>query len=164
MSTRTIAAAILLVIGIAVFSGICWADGNTPADQNTAFCAPPISRLITGNIGRLLVLRSELNVSNEQREKIRSAVRSHKDEIRPIAATILKKKRALREALLSQNEEAIRSASAELGKSIGDASVVASKVVKDASKVLSPEQLEKIEKYRMAADGASDRWLSEIGK
>jgi Spy/CpxP family protein refolding chaperone len=163
MGTRSMVAACLLAVGIALMAGISWAEGTAAADQSPGF-GSPIARLITGNIGRLLVLRSELNVTSEQRAKIRSAVKSHRDEIRPVAASIVQKKRALREAVLTKNEEAIRSASADLGKSIGDASVVASKVVADVRKVLTPEQIEKIQKFRADADGAADRWLNEIGK
>ncbi len=62
--------------------------------------------------------------------------------LKPVA----EKRRALRDATLAENpnEATIRDAADELGKAIGDAAVVGSKIKAEIHKVLTPEQQEKI--------------------
>jgi Spy/CpxP family protein refolding chaperone len=59
----------------------------------------PLGRLISGNIGRLITLRSEANVTPEQRQKVRAVLTSHKAEIGDVAKDLVAKRRALREAV-----------------------------------------------------------------
>jgi len=155
-----------LVASILAVSAAGWGAQPTGKDDSSAFCAPPIARLIAGNIGRFLIMRSELNVTPEQRSKIAAVVQSHRDEIRPMAKTILEKRTALREAVLATptNEEAIRKAATDLGKAIGDASVLASRVVTEARPALIPEQIKRIRKFRMENDKATLTWVDKIGQ
>jgi Spy/CpxP family protein refolding chaperone len=127
---------------------------------------PPIARVITGNIGRLLVLRSELNVTDAQREQIVGVVKSHRQEIQPVAKAILEKKRELREAVIFKpgDEQAIRKAAENLGKAIADAAVVASRVIGQAKGALTVEQLERIRQYRASCDRAETGWLDRIAQ
>jgi Spy/CpxP family protein refolding chaperone len=166
MKTRTALTALLLTLGIAAPGPSAWAVGTEGNPDGASYSTPPIARLIMGNIGRFLVLRSELNITDQQRQQIRGAVKRHRDEIRPVAQTILEKKRALREAVLTKpgDEEAIRKAASELGKAIGDASVVASKVVAGAKGSLKPEQVERIRQFRVGVDKAETEWLEHMGR
>ncbi|MFZ5830174.1 MAG: Spy/CpxP family protein refolding chaperone [Planctomycetota bacterium] len=106
----------------------------------------PIGKLVSGHIGRLLVLRSELNLTDEQRNKMREAVMSHKGEIAQAAKTVWEKRVALRSAVLSNqtDEAAIRQAADELGKAAGDAAVLAARVAAEVRPVLTSDQQEKI--------------------
>jgi Spy/CpxP family protein refolding chaperone len=155
-----------LVAAILAISAPGWGGQTTGGDDPTFFGASPLKRLIVGNIGRFLVLRSELNVTPEQRSKIAGTVKRHRNEIRPVAKDVLEKRKALREAVLAtpKNEEAIRKAANDLGKAIGDASVLASKVIAEARTALTPEQIERIRKFRMEKDNATMAWVDKIGR
>ena len=112
------------------------------------------------------MLRSELNISAEQRKKIAAEIKSHKDEIRPIAKEIFEKRMALRDAVLNKpgDRQAIMAAANDLGKAIGDTAVLASKVIAKVKPVLTSEQQERIKNFRMANDKATAEWISQIGQ
>jgi Spy/CpxP family protein refolding chaperone len=126
----------------------------------------PFHLFLQGQIGRLMTLRSELDVTPEQRENLQVIVKNHKSEIVAVAKPIVEQKRALRDATLAKepNEAAIRSAADNLGKSIGDAAVLASKLKGEAAKVLTPDQVKKIENFRTESDNAVDSFIAKIEK
>jgi len=66
---------------------------------------------------------------------------------------------SLRKAVLAKDadEAAIRKAAADLGNSIGDAAVLFSKAAGEARPVLTPEQIERLEKFLSERDGAGDK-------
>ncbi len=123
----------------------------------------PLGRLVTGNIGRLLVLRSEANVTPEQRAKIRETVKNHKAEIGNVVKDLIAKRRALREAVQNDkpDESAIQKAGDDLGHSIGKAAVLASKVRGELKPTFTAQQIELFQKYLKERDGSVDRWVQE---
>jgi Spy/CpxP family protein refolding chaperone len=98
----------------------------------------------------------------EQREQIRGIVKSHRREIAAVLRPVADKRRALRDATLAENanEAAIRTAADELGKAIGDAAVVGSKIKAEVRPVLTPEQRDKITKFRQQSESAVDKFLT----
>ncbi len=126
----------------------------------------PVKRLVAGHVGRLLVLRSDLDITDEQKEKVSALVKSRLDEIVPIAKTVIDKRRALREAVLKEpvDEKAIRSAALDLTKSIGDASVLASRVIAEARPVLTAKQVKLIRDFKTEVDKATLDWLNQLGR
>jgi len=126
----------------------------------------PLRSFIQGQIGRLMTLRSELDVTAEQRDAIRKIVENHRSEIVAVAKPIVEKKRALRDATLAKepSDTAIRSAANDLGKAIGDAAVLASKVKGEVAKVLTPEQIQKVEAFRDQSDSAVDGLIQKFAK
>lgn len=126
----------------------------------------PLGRLISGHIGRWMVLRSELNVTDEQKAKLKEAVKPHKTEIAKAAKGVWEKRTALLSAVLAEqpNEEAIRHAADDLGKAIGDAAVLASKVAGDVRPVLSSEQREQLQKFRQDCQAATDKFFQQATK
>jgi Spy/CpxP family protein refolding chaperone len=156
---------VLLVLGMAAVPSI--AAETAKEDGGTQLAGPrPLARLIMGNIGRFLVLRSELNISADQKKKIAAEIKGHKDEIRPVAQEIFEKRTALRDAVLNKpdDRQAIMAAANDLGKAIGDAAVVASKVIAKVKTLLTSEQQERIKNFRMANDKATGEWISQIGQ
>ncbi len=127
---------------------------------------PSLAKLIMGNIGRFLVLRSELNISAEQKKKIAAEIKTHKGEIGPIVKEIFEKRMALRDAVVDKpgDQQAIRAAANDLGKAIGDAALLASKVVAEVKPVLTPEQQALIKNFRIANDKATAEWIGQIGQ
>jgi Spy/CpxP family protein refolding chaperone len=126
--------------------------------------AGPLRMLVSGQFGRLLTLRSELGITSKQREKIRAIVKSHRQEIAALLQPVADKRRALRDATLAENanDAAIRAAADELGKAIGDAAVVGSKIKGEVREVLTPEQREKIKEFRDQSETAVDTFLHKL--
>ena len=123
----------------------------------------PLGRLITGDIGRLMTLRSEANVTDEQRQKVRAVLASHKAEIGEAAKDLVAKRRALREAVKTEtpDEAAIRKAGEDLGRSIGNASVLGAKVRGELRPVFTQQQIETFKKFSGDHEASVDRWLGE---
>jgi len=90
-------------------------------------------------------------------------MKSRRDEIGILAIAIAEKRGTLREAALSEhvNKDEIREAASELGKAIGDATVLASNLLREVRQVLTPDQIEKMEALRDARENAVE-WLKEI--
>lgn len=165
MNTRKTIALLILALGIVPLAAESWAaEPPTEPAGPGGLGMPGLGRLITGNIGRLLVLRSELNMTAAQRHQIQSVVKSHRQEIAPVAKAVVEKKRALREAVMNKagDEKAIRAAADELGKAIGDAAVVASKVIDQSKGSLTHEQLERIQQFRAGCKKAETDWVESI--
>lgn len=166
MKLTRMTAIVVLALGIVPLAFISWAAEPAGETGIASICTPPIARLITGNIGRLLVLRSELNVTYAQRRQIAGVLKSHRQEIAPVAKAIVEKKRALREAVVLKpgDDQAIRKAADDLGKAIGDAAVVASRVIGEAKGALTADQLERIRDFRAGCDKAEMGWVAQIAQ
>src|SRR4051812_17014051 len=82
------------------------------------FADRPLGRLIQGRIGRGMELKSELNLSDEQKEAIKTTLQAHKVEIAKAIEPVTEKKRALRDAVLAEktDEKAIHAAADGVGK------------------------------------------------
>ncbi len=127
--------------------------------------AGPIRRLIIGQIGRLMTLGSDLNLTTDQRAQIRQIVMSHRTEIVAVVKPLIDKRRALRAATNGPNvdEAAIRAASNDLAQSIGDAAVLAAKIKLEVRSVLTPHQTQQIDEFRKQSDAAVDGFVQEFG-
>src|SRR3989304_3950860 len=92
--------------------------------------ARAVRMLVSGQFGRLLTLRSELDVTTEQRQQIRGIVKNHRQEIAAALKPVAEKRRGGGGGALAENanEAAIYAAADELGKAIGDAAVVGAKI------------------------------------
>jgi Spy/CpxP family protein refolding chaperone len=125
-----------------------------------------LGRFVVGQIGRLMVLRSELEITTEQRAEIRDTVKAYRPQIAQVAKPIVERRRALRQAVLSDtpNEETIRAAAEELGKAIGDAAVLASKVCGNVRGMLTEEQIHKIIAFQIETAEAADGLLEQMAQ
>ncbi len=94
----------------------------------------PLGRHTAGSVGRGLVLISELNVTDEQKEQIRNVIVGHKSEIVEMVKTLHAKKCALHDAVMTENpdESAIRKAARERAPQLD----VADRVVRSIHKVV----------------------------
>lgn len=145
------------------------AAAGTPAfvgAHGGCFAKGPLGRMISGNLGRLMVLRSEVNLTDAQREKIKAVVVAHKPEILAEAKAVVEKRSALRNAVLTEtpDEKAIRKAAEELGREIGNAAVLAAKVKGEVAPMLTDEQKALIKTCIADCDKAVGRFFEEAGK
>jgi len=127
-----------------------------------------LGKLVMGRIGRGMVLRSELDLTDAQRDAIRQTLQAHKKEIKQAVAPVVEKRRALREAVLADkpDDSAIRKSANELGSAVGDAGVTLAKIKSElkAKANLTPEQMKKLNEYRSENDAAIDQFLADIDK
>ena len=124
-----------------------------------------IGRFMQAQFGRMMTLRAELNLSDEQREAVRSTLQSHKSEIASAMKPVISARRTLRDAVLAEKPDnsAIRAAADTLGKSVGEAAVTFAKIkVELADKAkLTSAQMEKIAEFRTGTDASIDAFLKE---
>ena len=139
--------AAILVVSVALGA---WALGTGHPTFVGTFLDSPVQRLIAGKIGRFLVFRSEFELRDDQKEKILDILKARKDEILPLADTMLEKRTVLRETILNKptDEQAVRAAATSLSTSIVDASILAAKLVVEAKSVLTEDQWRCILDYR----------------
>ncbi len=124
----------------------------------------PVGRFLTGQIGRLLVLRSRLDVTPEQRTKILAIVRSHRAELARAAKPVTAKRRALREATLAEpiDPARIRAAAEELGKALGDLAIAGARVKAEVKRELSEEQRRTLREFCAENDKVVDAFLDRM--
>jgi Spy/CpxP family protein refolding chaperone len=148
----------------AAFVGGVGAAGSTAADWARGHGdGGPLRALFTGQVGRFMTLRSELDLTAEQKESIHKIVASHRQEIVAAMKPVVEKRRALREAATATNpdEKAIRAAATDLGNALGDAAVLGSKIKAEVVGVLTPEQKQTIDEFRKHSDAAVDHYFDQ---
>ena len=125
----------------------------------------PLGRLITGSFGRLLVLRSELNLTQEQRSQIREVLVSHRAQIAQTVKSVHDKRTVLRDAVLQgQSEDQIRAAAGELGTAIAEASVKAAKLRNQVAPILTEQQQKRIGQFIADQDQAVGKFLDQASQ
>ena len=152
----------LAVVGSLATAAIAVSPNGGP------FCAmrgplanTPLGRTISGCIGRVITLRSDLNVSDEQRQQIRDLLLSHRSEIAETVKSVRDKRVALRDLARSDNasEEQIQAAADALGQAISKAAVKAVALRSEIAPLLTPEQQATIDKFLNENDKAIDSFL-----
>jgi len=116
-----------------------------------------------GFMYRLNLLSEELGLTGDQRAALKSLVRNHRQEIKPLVKAVIAKKRALQEIALGENSDpaAIRLASTDLGNAIAEAAVLGSSLAEKARSILTPEQLTRFREMRQNRQKAFDESLRE---
>jgi Spy/CpxP family protein refolding chaperone len=138
--------------------GMAWLKGHDAADT-------PLGRLVTGSAGRLLVLRSELNLTTEQRSQIREVLVTHRAQIAQTVKSVYEKRNVLRDAVLQgQSEDQIRAAAGELGTAIGEASVKAAKLRNQVAPILTEHQQKRIGQFIADQDQAVGKFLDQASQ
>ncbi|NOZ20042.1 MAG: Spy/CpxP family protein refolding chaperone [Planctomycetes bacterium] len=152
------------MLAIAAVGIIGWTGQSAQALGKGELGGRPMLKEAAETLGRFLILRSQLNVTPEQRGKVRAIMQSHSDEIVPVAKAIVEKNRALRKEVFAEkpDDASIRAAADQLGKAIGDAAVLAAGIRGETRKVMTPEQIEKIEEFRVYKDRAVDSVLERL--
>lgn len=160
---RNLALVSVLVSGLATagvaaapHAGAAWLKGRA-ADT-------PLGRLVTGSIGRWMVMRSELNLTEPQRAQIRDVLVSHRAQIVETVKSLHAKRTALRDTVLQgQGEDQIRAAAAELGNAIAEASVKAAKLRNQVAPILTEDQQKLVGKFIADQDHAVGEFLEQAG-
>ena len=169
MRKRTIALALSLLTlggitgGAATLHAANAAAATNPLAEHSG--KGPLRNFISGQIGRLITLRSELDLSDDQKSQIKAIVVKHREEIVGVVKPLIEKRRAMHEAMLSKDgtdEAAIRAAADSLAKPIGDAAVLGAKIRAEARGVLTPDQLKKVSEFRTQLDAGIDDLIAKM--
>jgi Spy/CpxP family protein refolding chaperone len=162
---------ILLVLGVLAVMGagsftLGVKASDTLADASMRLGDRPFARFIRGQIGRWMVLSSQLDLTDAQKQQIAGVLQSHRAEIVQVVHPLVEKRRALRDLVTAPqpDERAIRAAADDLGKSIGDAAVLASKIKQEIAPILTPEQRQDIRDFRSQTDDAVDQFFAKMAE
>jgi len=158
------------ICGVVIAAGLLLGGVGWAAESATGHRAhpgnSPIGRFFTGQAGRMLTLKSEMNLTDAQRQQIRSVLESHRSEIAAAAKELVTRHRVVQTQVLADkpDEQAIRSATTELGKAIGDAAVLAARIRGELAPILTDPQKKLLESFRIDTMEAVDHWLSEMAQ
>lgn len=123
----------------------------------------PIANFVRQSVRKLVALRTELGVTEEQRAEIKAVVQAHREELVPAIKAAITRRQALREAVLadSPDEQSIRTAADELGKAVGDAAVIASRIAGEVKPILTQEQKTMLQQFHDDRQNALSALLDE---
>ncbi|MEM8680084.1 MAG: Spy/CpxP family protein refolding chaperone [Planctomycetota bacterium] len=126
----------------------------------------PLRRFIMGNIGRLLVLRSEMNVTPDQQTEIRAVLLEHREELAATGKSVRSKRNALRDLVLSSDaqEADIRAAAGDLAQVIGDAAVKAAELRREIAPLLTDQQRARLQEFRDERDQSFNQFFVDVFK
>jgi Spy/CpxP family protein refolding chaperone len=121
----------------------------------------PLGRLISGSVGRLLELRSDLALSDEQRQEVRALFVKHRPEIAATVKAVRDCRTELRDAVLREggDEATIEAAAEKLGDAISEAAVKAAKLRRELAPILTAEQKQRIGEFFSEQDAAVNSML-----
>ncbi|MAT15120.1 MAG: hypothetical protein CMJ46_07600 [Planctomyces sp.] len=110
--------------------------------------AEDFRKMMAGNIGRLMVLRSEVDLTDEQRQELKSIVKNNRPEIKDKVLTLAEARMALVDQVLADNatDDEIKAAADRMGDAIGEAAILARELKGEVKEVLTEEQQTKIRK------------------
>ena len=114
----------------------------------------------------LQVAREELELTQEQEQRIKATLREHKDTLKELIAALHQARSQLRQAIQSPdaNESAVRSAATKVAAVEADLAVERMKLYAQINPVLSGEQLQKLKELRSRFEGSMERAIERLGK
>ncbi len=148
-------AAILAVVLMAGFTAGVIADDQPAAGGRRPHAGPgpggpggPGGRGGPGGIG--FPGLGALDLTDAQREQVRTITQAHRDEMRQIAERVQQAQRAIDEAAngATVDEAGIRARSTELAAALADGAILRGRVHAQIIAVLTPEQQQKLQEQR----------------
>ncbi len=157
---------VILSVAALALGATAWAaTAAAPAWQPGFATGPrgPVRNLVQATLGRILTLRADLDVTPEQRMAIREVVEGYRPAIRPMLEKMVASRRALHETVVAEqpNEAAIRHAAADMGATITEAALLASRVAAEVRPLLTAEQIARLQEFKVDQQFAVDTWLQK---
>ena len=109
----------------------------------------------------ILHILGKLDLTDEQKESVKKITEEAKEKNKTAAEAVIEARKALREAVEKGDEEAVRKAATELGKALGDQAVLKVQTMASIKKVLTPEQLQKLEELKAKMKERAEEALDE---
>jgi Spy/CpxP family protein refolding chaperone len=104
--------------------------------------------MMPGPAGMIRLHLGPLNLTDQQREQVRSILANHKADFQGLNQRAEPARKAMDEAIVAGDEAAIRQRGAELGAIQTDRALLAARVRAEVFKVLTPEQQQKAQTLR----------------
>lgn len=101
-----------------------------------------------GPMARLGFRLGQLNLSDDQKQQVKSILQNHKADFKALADRAMPARRALADAIASGDEAAIKQRSADVAAVQTDRALLAAKLRNEVFKVLTPEQQQKAQAMR----------------
>jgi Spy/CpxP family protein refolding chaperone len=116
--------------------------------------AAPEERTREVFIEKLKSLRSDLDLSSDQKDKIRSIIKSHQANLKAQWSSGKAARESMKKANLNHGPDSAetRAAADAIGTIARNRSLLLAKIATEVRPVLNPEQLEKFEKARLEFD------------
>lgn len=105
-----------------------------------------------GWVGGLHLALRQLNLTDDQRQQIKTILSGHADDFKALADRSRPARQALIDAIAAGDEAAIRQHSGELAAVQTDGALLASRVHAEVFKILTPEQQQKAQALRKQAE------------
>lgn len=103
-------------------------------------------KMIAGNLGRLLILYSELDITTEQRKGIKASLVKHRGDIKSDLGSLKTNCQALvKTTILGQNDKARKMAADNMGNAVAELALEITKTRQDVRKVLTDGQKKQIQ-------------------
>lgn len=139
------------VVILAVLAGLLFIGPNqSEAEEGVWAGRAKIRGLVFKRLNQMIALREQLNLTSDQKSRFRSLFLAHRQEIADMVEEMATLRQALKNEVLSDvpDETAIRRAASDLGESLGENAVRASRLLAEAKAVLTPEQLALLKEHR----------------
>jgi periplasmic protein CpxP/Spy len=101
-----------------------------------------------GPMGRVGIALGQLNLTDEQKQQVKSIFEGHKADFQALADRARPARQAMADAIASGDEAAVRQRSTEMGAVQTERAVLAAKVRNEVFKILTPEQQQKAQALR----------------
>ncbi len=126
-------------------------DGGQPPFAGRGGRGGPVGRMGgPGGPGGIGIPLNRLNLTDAQRDQVKSVVDSHGAELRPLAEKAMTTRRALEQAVTADaiDEGAIRAKAADVATVESDMAVARARVHADILQVLTPDQRAKLKELQ----------------
>ncbi len=126
----------------------------------------PGGRLLQGQIGRLMSLRAELNLSDEQRSQIRQMPHSKKSQISKLLTQLVEQRSTLRDMAIQEtpDKKTIQKTSDQMAKTVAQAAILGGELRQKIMTVMDDEQRLILAAVQSDRQDAMDKWLSELAQ
>ncbi len=152
-------------VAVGLLGAITLVGMGAGAAKETGGHERPGIRFLKERFGKAGELGKELNLTDDQKKKMKEAVAPYRETMRGQVKKVVEARQALRAAATADNasESTIRSAAGDLGKAAGDATVTGSKIYAAIKPILTADQLKKLEDFRKENKEAVDKFLDGAG-
>lgn len=135
-----------------------WGKGGPKSEKAMAFRS-----MVQGIFGRIMVLRSELDVTDEQKQELKSMIGNHKPQIKSSFGSILDSKKALDNGVKTgQSEEELQKLADDFGNSVAKLALEMAKTKQDARKIMTEEQTKKIDETHDSIWNSVDKFRTKM--
>lgn len=111
-----------------------------------------------------MMLLQRLDLTSDQRDRVRQIMDSHRDEQKALGERTMKAHEALQDAMLTFDEAAVRARAAEVAAVDADRAVAETRIAGEVYQILTPEQQQKLKTVRAEMKERREKMREEFEK